>query len=78
MVFFIVNEFVDLLANFLILLEENKQLQKLEELEVKYKDRQYALKIVEKNFKDLKEAKSLMESEMILVDLPKCHVFVFY
>ena len=41
------------------------------------KDQQYALKIVEKNFKDLKEAKSLMESEMILVDLPKCHVFVF-
>ena len=58
MVFFIVNEFVDLLANFLILMEENRQLQKLEELEVKYNDQQYALKTMEKNFKDLKEAKS--------------------
>ena len=56
--FFIVKEFVDLLANFLILMEENRQLQKLEELEVKYNDQQYALKTMEKNFKDLKEAKS--------------------
>ncbi len=56
--FFIVKEFVDLLANFVILMEENRQLQKLEELEVKYNDQQYALKTMENNFKDLKEAKS--------------------
>ena len=61
------NEFVDLLANFVIRMDENRQLQKLDELKVKYKDQQYALKTLEKNFKDLKEAKSQMESEMILV-----------